>query len=100
MLALEILGLVWLVAMMVRAHSLWYEVSMLYTLFRKKYTRLQSGYVMFRWVLVPGLLIAPAVLWLEGRAALRVPSMAEMFDIAIALDQNLQARAAKQEPAQ
>jgi len=94
MLILELLGLAWLACMALRLRSLWYELGVLRQLFRKKYTRLQTEYVLVRWVLVPGLLIAPAMLWVEGRAFFTHPSVEELQQVAVHLDQSLQRRAA------
>jgi hypothetical protein len=88
-----VLGFIWTVLMGLRAPMLLWESRVMYKLFSTRYTRKQAAWVTFRYVFVPGLLLAPGVFVLEGMDTFKPALMEDMKNAAIHIDRVLQARA-------
>lgn len=95
MTAFTILGVIWVALMGARLPTLRRECKLFVTSFVKGggYTKTQARWVTFKYVFVPGLLSAPALVLLERSAFYEAPLAADIHDAAQQIDSVLKARA-------
>lgn len=87
------LGVIWTVLMGLRLPMLLWESRVAYRLFNTRYTRKQSLWVTCRWILMPGLLLAPGVFLLDGLSTFKPASLEDLKAAVIHIDRTLQERA-------
>lgn len=90
-----ILGVVWTALMGARIPTLRRECKIFVRVFQTsaKYTKTQARWVTFRHVFLPGILMAPALVFLERAAFYDPPSVDEIYQTARHIDVVLKSRA-------
>lgn len=90
-----ICGVIWVALMGARTPTLYRECKIFVKAFQQGggYTKMQARWVTLRWVYLPGVLMAPALVLLERSAFFDAPSPDEIYQTAKHIDTVLKARA-------